>query len=114
MNHYDILFSELTTKFGDIDTDTVTSIIGFSAGGPVSICTISENVICVTCELSEYAEQIESTDGLKYEFFAKNLEVDTCRTLFTALGNLSMNCELGDLHTIDVEMLGIKKHHRFS
>jgi hypothetical protein len=35
---YSNLFQALEDAFGKLDTDTITAIIGFSAGGPVSMC----------------------------------------------------------------------------
>jgi hypothetical protein len=104
--HYQTLFQELERKHGRLDDDTLTSIIGFSAGGPVSLSKLEKKNIFVTCELSLYADQKMSSDGLKFELLSLGaFDEDTCRTLFTALGNLSMNATLGHGHTIDVEAI---------
>ena len=101
--HYQVLFGELERKHGRLDNETLTSIIGFSAGGPVSLSKLAKKKIYVTCELSLYPEQKQSTEGLKFELLSLGaFNEDTCRTLFTALGNLSMNEALGDGHTVDV------------
>lgn len=104
---YDKLYSELlkplTVKYGELDEETLSSIIGFSAGGPVSMSTIESIGLYVTCELSTYDEQIKSSEKLNFEFFSKgNISGELCRSIFTALGNLSFNTELGNKHTIGV------------
>jgi len=43
---YEELFREVEARFGDLDEATLTAIVGFSAGGPVSLCTIVERGIC--------------------------------------------------------------------
>jgi hypothetical protein len=101
--HYQALFRELERRHGRLDDETLTSIVGFSAGGPVSLSTLAKKNIYVTCELSLYPEQKKSAEGLKFELLSLGkFDEDTCRTLFTALGNLSMNETLGDGHTVDV------------
>jgi len=104
--HYQALFAPLEAAYGPVDQDTMTSVIGFSAGGPVSLRTIERHNIIVTCELSQYPEQKRTTDGLKYEFLSKGwLDLDQARKLFTALGALSMDEVLGDRHTVDVSKI---------
>jgi hypothetical protein len=101
--HYDALFAEIANEFGPVDEATSTGIIGFSAGGPVSMSRVGSGGRYVTCELSLYPEQVESSEGLKFELLALvGLEQDECQRLLTALGALSMSETLGDLHTIDV------------
>jgi len=101
--HYQALFEELERRHGRLDEETRTSIIGFSAGGPVSLSKLAKKEIFVTCELSLYPEQKQSTEGLKFELLSLGAFSEAaCRTLFTALGNLSMNDTLGDGHTVDV------------
>lgn len=105
-SHYKKLFSQLVSKYGDLDPDTLTSIVGFSAGGPVSLGKIGQKNLYVSVELSLYKHQIKSSEGLNYEFLSIGaFDEDTCRALFTALGNLSMNATLGNNHTIDVSGL---------
>jgi hypothetical protein len=101
--HYQALFRELERRHGRLDDETLTSIVGFSAGGPVSLSKLAKKKIYVTCELSLYPEQKESTEGFKFELLSLGaFDELTCRTLFTALGSLSMNETLGDGHTVDV------------
>jgi len=101
--HYTTLYAELVERHGEINDETISSIIGFSGGGPVSMCQIGLEDIYVTCELSLYPEQISSTDGFRYELLSlSGIGEDACRAIFTALGNLSMEDQLGDAHTVDV------------
>ena len=101
--HYATLYAELVERHGALNDETISSIIGFSGGGPVSMCQIGQKDIFVTCELSLYPEQISSTDGFRYELLSSGgIGVNACRAIFTALGNLSMDAQLGDRHTVDV------------
>jgi hypothetical protein len=104
--HYATLFRDLEAEFGVLDAETLTSIVGFSAGGPVSLRQIARRHLFVTCELSLYPEQLRSAEGLKFELLsARNLSAEACRKLFTALGNLSFNAQLGHGHTVDVSQV---------
>jgi hypothetical protein len=101
--HYHALFAALVAAYGRLDENTLTGIIGFNAGGPVSMCTIERKNIAVTCELSLNPEQQRSAEGLKFEFLSLGaFDVETTRKLFTGLGALSMDAVLGDRHTVDV------------
>jgi hypothetical protein len=100
---YAALFRELESKYGPLDSETVTSIVGFSAGGPVSLSKLERKKLFVTCELSVYPEQRKSKENLNFELLAiDDFSEDWCRKVFTALGNLSMNSVLGNNHTIDI------------
>ena len=101
--HYEALFGELESRYGPLDRATVSAIVGFSAGGPVSLSRIERKNLHVTCELSLYPEQKTSVEGLKFELLSLGaFDLLTCRALFTAIGNLSMERTLGHDHTIDV------------
>ncbi|WP_139181980.1 hypothetical protein [Pseudomonas flexibilis] len=100
---YADLFSGIVNEYGELDPETLTAIIGFSGGGPVSLNKISRKNLFVTCELALYPEQKRSTEQLRYEFMATDFsDVGWCQSVFTALGNLSFNAVLGDKHTIDI------------
>jgi len=102
-DHYSVLFREIERVHGDLDPETITSVIGFSAGGPVSLCQVSGKRLYVTCELSQYPEQCLSSEGLNYEFLSLDtFDEPECIKLLSALGNLSMSSELGESHTIDI------------
>jgi hypothetical protein len=59
--------------------------------------------VCVTCELAAYPEQRPSAEGLRFELLSTgDLSIDWCRSVFTALGGLSMHASLGHGHTVDI------------
>ena len=110
-SHYRELFKPLEMAQGSLDSDTLTSIIGFSAGGAISLMKIERKNIYVTCELSAYPEQKPSTEGFRFELLSLgSFDEDTCRSLFTALGALSMDVALGNGHTVDVSGAVESKH----
>lgn len=103
---YELLFKSIEVIHGKLDGDTITSIIGFNASGPVSMCSIKARNIFVTCELAVYSEQKQSSDGINYELLSVgHFDEDTARAIFTALGNFSFGNVLGDGHTIDISAL---------
>lgn len=100
---YTDIFEQIVNEYGELDSETLTAIIGFSGGGPVSLNKISSKNLFVTCELALYPEQKLSTEDLRYEFMATEFsDAKWCQSVFTALGNLSFNAVLGDKHTIDI------------
>lgn len=111
--HYEALFSDLQREIGPLGPLTTTGIVGFSAGGPVSILGVPGKNVYVTCELSLYQEQIPNTAGERYEFLTElPLEERDAQILLTELGNLSMEARLEHGHTVDVspvcEVPGVK------
>jgi hypothetical protein len=101
--HYDQLFRELEVEHGKLDDSTLTSIVGFDAGGPVSLSCIASRGLYVTCELSVYPEQVASTESFNFELFVRDwLSESLSQALLTALGDLSLSAKLGHGHTIDV------------
>ncbi len=103
--HYQSLFAPLEVELGPLGKTAATGIVGFSAGGPVSIVQAGEHGY-VTCELSVYQEQVRSTEGENYELFCRMpLTESQAQTLLTGLGSLSMEVELGHAHTVDVAAL---------
>jgi hypothetical protein len=109
--HYARLFAPLEKSFGKLDDETLTSIVGYTMGGPVSVCKISAHRIFVTTELSVIEKQQRSTDGIKFELFSKgDFNEDRARKIFMALSNLSMTSRLGHGHTIDVSCVTQKKN----
>lgn len=101
--HYQALFGAIQQEHGPLDDETLGSIIGFDAGGPVSLSSIAREALYVTCELSVYPEQVPSTEGLQYELLVRGwLDEADAQALLTALGDLSMREGLGHRHTIDV------------
>ena len=101
--HYSALFEALEADIGPLEGKTSTGIVGFSAGGPVSIRRIAGSKGFVSCELSLYDEQIPSAEHENFEMFTReSLTEAQTRALFTALGNLPMDVKLGHGHTVDV------------
>lgn len=102
-DYYSVLFKDLQEKYGPLDAETLSSVVGFSAGGPVSLSKQDAKTLFVTCELSVYPKQRKSEEGLNYELLSVgDFTEDQCRKLLTALGNLSMNAVLGSDHTVDI------------
>jgi hypothetical protein len=101
--HYKALFAQLEAELGALASETSTGIVGFSAGGPVSVRRVASLDAYVTCELSLYPEQLASAEGENFELLARLPLTDSqAQALLTALGNLSMDARLGHGHTVDV------------
>jgi hypothetical protein len=101
--HYAKLFGQLEDEYGELDDYTITAIIGFTVGGPVSMRERRATRLFVTCELSVYEEQKSSTEGLKFKFSSKDdFDEEQAHAIFTALGKLSMEVQLGNNHTVDL------------
>ena len=102
-SHYFNLFRGIEQQLGAVSDVSTMGIVGFSAGGPVSVCRVADKAMYVTCELSLYEEQIPSSEGLRFELLcACDLSQDDSQSLLTALGGLSMHAELGHLHIVNV------------
>jgi len=102
---YERVFAKVETRFVvSLDPDTISSIIGFSAGGLVSLRANQQKRLYLTCELAMYEAQFPSSDGaLRFEFItAGHYSEETAQTLLTALGKLTQNSTLGKGHTIDL------------
>src|SRR5258706_5297153 len=109
--HYEALYKELQCEIGVLSDEALTGIVGFSAGGPVSVSRAPGEQIFVTCELSLYSEQVLSVEGERYELLCRlPIDDDETHSLLTALGNLSMQAQLGHGHTVDVSgVSGVSK-----
>ena len=100
--HYNSLFYDAVREFGAVSENTMTGIVGFSAGGPVSMCRLGTGNTFVTCELSRTPEQNHSTEGMRFELLSRlPFSVADTQGFLTSLGALSMEATLGDGHTID-------------
>ena len=103
--YYAALFARLEEEFGKLEPETITGVIGFSVGGPVSLCQQRRSGLFVTCELSVYDEQKVSSEGIKFEPFSKDdFDEREARSILTGLGALSMEAQLGNNHTVDVSI----------
>jgi len=102
---YRALFEPVLAALGPFDPLTLTSVIGFSAGGPVSLMTIGRGggrpVTYVTCELACYADQRPSSVG-PFEVLISSSEETWARTAASCIGLLSLEAEVDHLHTIDL------------
>ncbi len=105
--HYAALFKPLIEDFGEIDPQSATGVTGFDKGGPVAVCAIPAAGLYLSCELSLYSEQKPSSEGVRYDLFTRELDASVSLALLTAIGNLSFQYELGDLHSIDVSPLAL-------
>ena len=104
--HYDALFAEIVSTFGVLRSETMSAVIGFGAGGPVSVAVVDRKPVYVTCELSLYPEQVPSAEGVRFELlFESTLNQSDIQNLLTALGRFSFNAQLGDGHTIDISSI---------
>lgn len=111
-NLYSNLFAELVEQHGKLDDETLTSIIGFSAGGPVSLAKKEKENLFVTCELATYEDQVKSSEGLRYEFLNRGTRSAAwCQAVFTSLGAMSMDTEFGDGHSIDISAISPEDQH---
>lgn len=102
---YRALFKPVEAAYGPMDRMTLTSVIGFSAGGPVSLNTFGRDsgrrlVTYVTCELTCYSEQRPSSEG-PFEVLMTTNDESWARTAATCIGELSLKTELDHLHSVD-------------
>ncbi|MGE0642007.1 MAG: hypothetical protein AB7G12_09570 [Thermoanaerobaculia bacterium] len=106
--HYEALFASVVERLGALSPQTMTAVIGFTAGGPVSMVRVPGQHAFVTCELSLVPEQIPGAEGERFELLCRlPLSEDETQDLLTGLGALSMEAELGDGHAIDVSGLEV-------
>ena len=104
--HYASLFANVERDFGPASADTLTGIIGFSAGGPVSMCRLGTEHVYVTRELSLTADQQPSAQGLRFELLSRlSLSESDTQDFLTNIGSLSLDATLGDRHTVDVSAI---------
>lgn len=108
---YQALFAPLEAQIGPIDPNTLSSIVGFDCGGPVNLCTIGAGndaalVTYVSCELAVREEQRPTRrGGDRYELLTSCGSESWARRVLTKLGEMSMEVEFGEGHTVDVGTL---------
>lgn len=103
---YDALFESVARRCGPLGSETHTGMVGFSAGGPISVVPVGDGRGFVTCELAVLEDQVASTDGLGYEFLVWDEgDLDDWWDVLTALGDMSLEVRFGDRHTIDVSQV---------
>ena len=65
--HFESLFNRVSRELGKVDDTASTGIIGFTGGGPVSMCKVGDGAAYVTVELSLNPGQLASAEGLRFE-----------------------------------------------
>lgn len=103
---YSELLAPVVEEVGQLDRDTIVPIIGFDAGGPLSLCSVGRDmgdqfVTYITCELAVRPEQKPSSLG-RYELLLTCDDENWARTLLTDVGRMTMEVEFGDGHTLDI------------
>jgi hypothetical protein len=102
---YDALFAPLIEAEGSLDRDTIMAIVGFEAGGPISLCTIGSErpgpTIFVTCELAVRRDQVPSEVG-RYELLTVTSDEAWARSILTNIGGMTLEVAFGHLHTLDI------------
>jgi hypothetical protein len=103
---YDALFAPLVARHGQFDAATLTAIVGFDAGGPISLCTIGRDrlaplITYVTCELAVRPEQVESEFG-PYELLTASDDEDWAHSILTDVGRMTLETAFGHHHTLDI------------
>lgn len=105
---YDALFEPIVDRMGPLDRDTVVSIIGFDAGGPLNLCTVGHGqqafVTYVSCELAARDDQ-QVADSGPYELMTVCDDEHWARTVLSGIARLGLDVELSDGHTIDIGAL---------
>lgn len=103
---YKSLFEPVESDLGRLDPMTLTAIVGFSAGGPVSLSTIGLTegralVTYLTCELAVHPSQRPSKVG-KFELLMTCDSQQWARNILTRIGDMSLEVELGPGHSLDI------------
>jgi hypothetical protein len=102
---YQQLFEPLVGVLGPVDADTILAVIGFDAGGPLNLCTIGAGrgpvVSYVSCELAVREDQRPASFG-RFEVLATCDDEQWARSVLTTIGQMSLEVELDDGHTIDL------------
>lgn len=104
---YKALFAPLEAQVGALDPETITPIVGFDAGGPVSLVTVGracgeEFVTYITCELAVRPDQQPSTSG-RYELALTCNNADWASELLTNIAHMTLEVAFGHGHTLDVK-----------
>jgi hypothetical protein len=102
---YKQLFAPIEERIGPIDELTISAIIGFDCGGPVSLSTVGNGnepfVTYITCELAVREEQKPSKAG-RYEAMMTCDDESWARTMLTKIGQMSLDRAFGHGHTVDI------------
>lgn len=103
---YERLFALLQAQSGPLDTDTLTAVIGFDAGGPLSLCTIGRDsgadvVTYVSCELAVRDDQVPNASG-RYELLMSGNNEDWVRQVLTDTAEMGLGTAFNDGDTLDI------------
>lgn len=103
---YARLFAPLEARLGQLDPDTLTSIVGFGAGGPLSLCTIGHGtgadvVTYVSCELAVRDDQVPNASG-RYELLMSGDDEAWIRQVLTDTADMSLGAAFNDGDTLDI------------
>jgi hypothetical protein len=91
-SHYADLFADAEREFGAAAAQALSGIVGFSAGGPVSMCRLGTGDVYVTCEISLSPDQKVSKQGLRFELLSRlPLSESDTQDLLTGIGSLSLD-----------------------
>ena len=90
---------------GPLSPDTLSAVVGFDAGGPLSLCMFEQPLAgartYVSCELAVRAEQKPSDLG-RYELLATADDEDWVRSTLSDIGRESFDAHFGPGHTLDI------------
>lgn len=102
---YRELFRPVEDRIGRVDHASLTAIIGFDCGGPITVCTVGRGqgrfVTYLTCELAIREEQQPSAFG-RYELMMTCDDEDWAHKILTKLGQMSLETVFGHGHTVDI------------
>jgi hypothetical protein len=103
---YDLLFAPVVAELGPFDTTTMTAIVGFDVGGPISLMTIgrdrrNEFVTYVTCELATREDQVPSDYG-RYELLLTCDDESWAWDILTNVGQMTTDEAFDHGHTLDI------------
>jgi hypothetical protein len=101
VSFYEELLVALEPSLGTVDPNTLTAIVGFRAGGPVSLAVYAAGEVptYVTSELAVVRDQAGS---VPYELLMTGRDARWARHVLTRIAQLSLEVELDDLHTLDI------------
>lgn len=102
---YRELFAPLEATHGPIADHTLSAIVGFDAGGPLSFRMferpVGEAHTYVSCELAVRVEQQPSDLG-RYELLATSDDLDWVRTTLSDIARETFEASFGPGHTLDI------------
>ena len=102
---YTRLFKPIEKRIGKVDGESLSALIGFDCGGPVTLSTVgygrAQFVTYVTCELAVREEQCPAECG-RYEAMMTCDDEEWAQKILTQIGQISLECVFGHGHSIDV------------